>query len=272
MEGKSSNVVPWQKYLESSNKISTVDVNLGLALVLSQKDATELDLLKKSAVLSNKVLKHGFIPKLEDVIDKEESTTHEALSAQVDAILEDPSKINLKVPPENVTSSYYPVVQSGGDYDIRVSAQSNNANLKYDIITVSLGARYQFYCSNIARTFLVDAPKVVSNNYELLLQIQEECIKAMKPGKPLKSVYHAAVKVLKQEKREDLIKKLPKNLGFSTGLEFREGSLLLNSKNQALFRNGMVFNLAIGFSELSLGNKAKSGINSKSAVSICRTL
>ena len=38
---------------------------------------------------------------------------------------EDPSAIELKVPPEDVESCYFPIVQSGGSYDFRVSAVSS---------------------------------------------------------------------------------------------------------------------------------------------------
>jgi nucleosome binding factor SPN SPT16 subunit len=166
-----------------------------------------------------------------------------------------------------VQSCYFPIVQSGGKYDFKVSAQSNSDNVKYDVITVSLGARYQYYCSNIARTLLVDPPKQVSAMYELLLGMFEACLKVMVPGNPLKSVYGAAVKYLKAEGKENLVSSLPKNLGFSMGLDFRDPLLQLNSKCTVPFRQGMVFNLAVSLSGLKLSDAARSTVNSKSAVS-----
>eukprot|EP00550_Attheya_septentrionalis_P006611 CAMPEP_0198290936 /NCGR_PEP_ID=MMETSP1449-20131203/8621_1 /TAXON_ID=420275 /ORGANISM="Attheya septentrionalis, Strain CCMP2084" /LENGTH=1096 /DNA_ID=CAMNT_0043989503 /DNA_START=97 /DNA_END=3387 /DNA_ORIENTATION=+ len=256
----------WEKALEKSNSSEFVDVATGLSLVLSTKEESELDLIKKSSVLSNKILKHGFIPRIEEIIDSELSVSHEQLSTEIDAIIEDPSKIKLKVPKDHVQSCYFPIVQSGGEYDIRVSAQSTDKTLTYDIITVSLGARYHLYCSNIARTFLVDPPKKVSQTYETLLSIQEACLKAMVPGKPLKGVYAAATNYLESEGREDLIKLLPKNLGFGIGLDFRDATMVLNAKNPALFRVGMVFNLSLGFSNVPLSDSAKASAHSKSAV------
>ena len=257
----------WQKILDAAANIELVDVSPGIGLTLAVKDEVELDLMRKSSVLSNKVLKHGFIPRIEEVMDSEQSVTHEQLSTEIEGMIEDPSKIKLKVPKDHVQSCYFPILQSGGEYDLRISAQSTDKTMKEDIITVSLGARYQLYCSNVARTFLVDPPRPVSETYETLLSTQEACLKAMIPGKPLKGVYLAAVKRLKQEGRDDLVKCLPKNLGFSIGLDFREPSLVLNAKNPALFRTGMVFNLSIGFSNVTLSESARSSCNSKSAVS-----
>lgn len=258
----------WEKKLtDDASKVDLVDITPGISIVMASKDESELDLMKKSSVLSNKVLKHGFIPKIESVIDEGAKTTHEKLAQEVDEIIEDPSKINLKVQKETVQSCYFPIVQSGGEYDFKVSAQSSGSTVKYDVITVALGARYQSYCSNIARTLLVDPPKQVSAMYELLLGVQEACLKAMVPGNPLKAVYAAAVKYLKTQGKEELVDSLPKNLGFSMGLDFRDSMLQLNNKSTVQFRQGMVFNLCVSLAGLKLSESARAATNSKSAVS-----
>lgn len=257
----------WQNFLNTNKQVVRVDVSVGLGVVMANKDSEEIDLLRKCSVLTNKLLKHGFIPRLEEIIDKEVQISHEALSNEIEGMIEDPSKINLKIPQEQVQSCYNPIIQSGGDYDLRVSAQSNTNTLKYDVISVSFGARYQLYCSNIARTFLCDPPKSVKETYETLVAVQDACIAAMRPGNPLKGVYAAAIKKLEQEGRQDLIEKLPKSLGFSIGLEFREPAMLLTAKNAAIFRPGMIFNLSIGFSDLVLSKTDVESSHDKSAVS-----
>ncbi|KAG7359660.1 X-pro aminopeptidase pepQ [Nitzschia inconspicua] len=175
-----------------SKSMELVDVTHGIALVMAAKDDFERDLMKKSSVLSNKVMKHGFVKTLEEVIEEDTKITNEALAQKIESILEDPNKIKLNVPPEDVQPCYFPIIQSGGKYDLKISAQSTNDTMTTDIITVSLGARYKLYCSNIARTFLVDPPKKVSETYEILLELQDACLEAMVPGQPLKSVYKAA--------------------------------------------------------------------------------
>ena len=259
----------WQGQIDDeSETIEKVDVSSAVGFVMMIKDATELDCMKKSSVLSNKVLKHLFIPKLEDVIDKEISITHEDLAEEVNGTIEEPSKIKLKVPSDIVRTAYYPIIQSGGQHDIRLSATSNDQPLKYDVITVSFGATYQNYCSNIARTFLIDPPKEVSDTYETLLAVHDACLSAMKPGNTLKTVYAAALQKLDDEGRKDLVKKLPKNLGFAIGIDFRDSALTLSSKNNAKFQTGMTFNLCVGFSDIELSSKAKASVKDGSAVSV----
>lgn len=55
---------------------------------------------------------------------------------------------------------YPPIIQSGGKYDLRVSAQSNGDNLHEGTIIASMGIRFKSYCSNIARTYLTNPEKV----------------------------------------------------------------------------------------------------------------
>lgn len=266
--GKEGSIISaWEKALKDSlSRVETADVTGGISVVMAVKDKEELDLLKKSSVLSNKVLKHGFVPRIEDVIDNGTRVTHEKLASEIEEIIEDPSRINLNVPRENVDSCYFPIIQSGGNYDFKVSAQSSEDDVKFDVITVSLGARYQMYCSNVVRTFLVDAPKQVTRMYETLLGMHGACLKAMVPGKPLKHVYAAAVRYLKEEGKENLVPSLPKTLGFGVGIDFRDTNLLLNQKNTVPFRPGMVFSLSVSFAKLKLSENVRASLNSKSAI------
>jgi nucleosome binding factor SPN SPT16 subunit len=261
---------PWETKLSAlcqEKDADLVDVSAGLSFTMSVKDETELDLIKKSSVLANKVMKHGYVKKMEEVIDSEEMISHEALASYVDEILEDPSKISLKVPKEDVQSCYFPIIQSGGVYDLKVSAQSTGANLSNDVIVVSIGARYKQYCSNIARTFFVDPPKKISEAYDVLLEVQDACLAVMKPGNQLKDVYKAAISFLEEKKGyEYLVSHLPKNLGFCTGLDFRESTMLLSPKSQVSFKKGMVFCLSVGFQDLQLLESDLSTLSDKSPV------
>lgn len=253
---------------ESEKKLELVDASHGLSLVMAVKDDIERDLMKKSSVLSNKIMKHGFVKKLEEIIEEETEITHEVFASEIEAMLEDPNKINLSVPASDVLPCYFPIIQSGGNYDLKISAQSTSDKLSHDIITVSFGARYKLYCSNIARTFFIDPPKAVSSTYETLLEMQEACIDAMRPGNTLKAVYKAAVKHLVDNGRDDLVTKLPKNLGFAQGLDFRDTSLTLSAKNTVTFRKGMVFCLALGFQDLELSEDDLDNSSNNSPVRI----
>ena len=91
----------------------------------------------------------------------------------------------------------------------------------------------------------------MTETYDVLLRMQETCLKEMVPGKPLKSVRSAAISFLKSEKRDDLIECLPKTLGFAIGIDFRDNALTLSAKSNVSFRNGMAFYLGLGFHGVS---------------------
>lgn len=108
----------------------------------------------------------------------------------------DPQKINVKLNQANLDIAYAPIVQSGGTYDLKVSAASNEEKLQYDVILCSLGARYSMYCANIARTFLVDPVPKQEEEYKALLQAQEAAINALVPGAEMSAAFAAATKAL----------------------------------------------------------------------------
>lgn len=110
----------------------------------------------------------------------------------MEQIIFDPTKINVKVSADVVEICFSPIIQSGGKYDIKVSAQSNTDFLSSDIILCSLGARYKNYCANVSRTFMVDAPSKVEKTYLVLLQLFDACLDQMVIGHELKDVLEGA--------------------------------------------------------------------------------
>lgn len=162
----------------------------------------------------------------------------------------------MKVAADYVDSCYQPIIQSGGKYDIKVSATSDSNILSSDIIICSLGARYRGYCANISRTFMVDAPQRVEVVYGILLALFNACLESMIPGNELKDVCDAAKNFLK-ERDPSLLSYLPKTLGFGIGIEFRDSSLVLNATNNTKFTAGMLFNLAVGFHNIPLSAEEK---------------
>ena len=79
--------------------------------------------------------------------------------------------------------------------------------------------------------------------------MEDEILKALVEGAKLSDVYNAAESYIKKEKPA-LLDKMTKTLGFVTGLEFRESSLVIGPKNNAVVKKGMVFNVNLGFSDL----------------------
>ncbi|EEF29061.1 FACT complex subunit SPT16 [Ricinus communis] len=242
----------WNQKLMNAGFEQIVDVTNGFADLLAFKDPDEIISVKKAAFLSCGVMSNVVIPNLENVIDEEKKVSHSSLMDEAEKAIMDPSKAKVKLRAENCDICYPPIFQSGGDFDLRPSAASNDELLYYDpasVIIVAIGARYNNYCSNVARTFLIDANSMQSKAYEVLLKAHEAAIGALKPGNKFSAAYQAAVTVVKNEAPE-LVPHMTKSAGTGIGLEFRESALNLNAKNDRVIKVNMVFNVSLGFQNL----------------------
>lgn len=207
--------------------------------------------------MSNKVLKHGFVKEMESIFEEEgRKIKHSEMAQKLEEIMEDPSKIGVKVPPDTIEACYFPIVQSGGSkagYNIKPSASSDDETMTEDVIIVSLGARFKNYCSNVSRTYVIDSVPKVQATYEALVKLQAECLSCMVPGAKLVEVYEKARAFLDSRHRH-LLPHLPKSLGFSLGLDFKDSVYTLTSKTDAAlkFKPNMVFCLSVGFDNVEL--------------------
>ncbi|KAG0343552.1 FACT complex subunit spt16 [Podila humilis] len=243
---------------ESGETFEYVDVSAGVAEVFAIKDDEELRSTKTAARLSSLVMKNYFIEEMLNIVDQERKISHEKLAEKTEDVLMDESNYKrLKFPADAATGStewcYTPIIQSGGDYDLKTSAVSNEKDLHGGTILCSLGVRYKSYCSNIGRTFLINPKKAQEKNYEFLLDVQRKVLESMKDGVKIKDVYTRAIDFIRNKKPE-LEKKFVKTLGFGTGLEFRESSYLLSAKNTKELQQNMIFSLSLGFQDIDNPN------------------
>ncbi len=122
-------------------------------------------------------------------MDENQKVKHVTLAEKVEKIFEDPTKISkkvfffkefpkteifsLKLSKDHVDSCYTPIIQSGGTYNLKPNAQSDENPLHPGTIICSLGAKYKYYCSNVARTYLVDPIPSQNEVYQLTFDIQQ---------------------------------------------------------------------------------------------------
>lgn len=243
----------------SSSSVQLTDITNGFSELFAMKDTSEITCVKKASYLTSSVMKNFVVPKLEKVIDEERKVTHSSLMDETEKAILDPLKVKVKLKAENVDICYPPVFQSGGKFDLKPGASSNDDYLYYDsasVIICAIGARYGNYCSNMARTFLIDATPAQSKAYETLMKAHEAALEALKPGNRMSAVYQAAVDVIEKNAPE-LLRNLTKSAGTGIGLEFRESGLNLNPKNDRIIKAGMVFNVSLGLHNLQAEKKSE---------------
>jgi len=192
-----------------------------------------------------------------NTFDEDKSISNQALAGRTDKKIDDTKYFQKEL---NVPSSFDanqldwafpPTVQSGGTYDLslRPSVSSNGEPLHPGTIIASMGFRYQFYSSLVARTYLVDPVKSQEANYKILLAVHDAVIKEIKDGVTVKSLYEKAVSVVKAKKPE-LESHFLKHVGFGIGMETKDDTLMLDAKNTRTLRDGMTLAIATGFQDL----------------------
>ncbi|GFY89089.1 global transcription factor C [Actinidia rufa] len=194
------------------------DITNGFSDLFGVKDGGEITNVKKAAYLTSSVMKHFVVPTLEKVIDEEKKISHSSLMDDTEKAILEPARIKVKLKAENIDICYPPIFQSGGGFDLKPSASSNDENLYYDstsVIICAIGSRYNSYCSNVARTFLIDANAMQSKAYEVLLKAHDAAISALKPGNKAGDAYQAALSVVEKDAPE-FCRKLDENLQTQT--------------------------------------------------------
>ncbi|KAG8596371.1 hypothetical protein GDO81_001874 [Engystomops pustulosus] len=229
--------------------LDKVDISAAVAYTIAVKEDGELNLMKKAALITSDVFNKFFKERVMEIVDADEKVRHSKLAESVEKAIEDKKYLS-GTDPSTIEMCYPPIIQSGGTYNLKFSVVSDKNHMHFGAITCAMGVRYKSYCSNLVRTLMVDPTQEMQENYNFLLQLQEEMCKELKHGAKISDIYQATMDQVKKQK-PDLMSKITKNLGFAMGIEFREGSLVINSKNQYKLKKGMVFSVHLGLADLT---------------------
>lgn len=240
----------YKECVENVYKFEKIDISAAIAYILAVKEDIELQYIQKACQATELTYSKVLCKELVTIIDKEKKVTHRKLANKLnDAISKDAGRILDNLDARLVDTCYVPIIQSGGKYSFKFSASSNEDNIHYSTIISSLGVRYKRYCSNVSRTLLIDPTGEQKKNYEFLLEISGQVINRLTDGAIISDVYNNVVDYVKS-KRPDLVSKLQKNFGFVTGIQFREGQLLIGPKTNLAVKRNMTFIIAVGLSDL----------------------
>ena len=251
-----------------TKSVSVVEISSGLADAMAVKDDAELLLMKQAAKLTAKAMAWT-VERVEGIVNDETKVSHAKLSEEIEDQILDPAKnLGLKdIESDDVDICYPPILQSGGEYELKMSAQSSDKKVHYGVICVSLGARHTQYCANIARTLMIDPSKQMEDVYAAALAAQEAALAALVDGADLAAPHDAAKAALENasglsaETRVSLVAKLGKNVGTAIGLELREPSLVLGPKSRGAaqkIKAGQCYNIQMALAGLT-NEKAKEG-------------
>lgn len=238
----------WRAALKSKD-FEQIDVSSAFGYIMCAKDESEILTIKKACLVTVDVFNKYLKDHIMEIIDADKKVKHSKLAEGVEQALTDKKYVS-GVDMSQLDMCYPAIIQSGGAYSLKFSAVSDKNHLHFGAIVCSLGVRYKSYCSNIVRTLLVNPSETLQNQYNFLVDLEEEMLKVMVPGKKLSDIYDTAMNYAKKEKPK-LVDNLTKTFGFAMGLEFRDNSLVIGPKCTAVLKKGMIFNLNMGLSGLT---------------------
>ncbi|XP_003747374.1 FACT complex subunit SPT16 [Galendromus occidentalis] len=239
----------WRAALSSAKLDSTVDVSPAFAYIMALKDDHEIGLTKRASQMSVDVYSKFLRQQIMEVIDSDKKIKHSRLSEMVEEAFQNKKYVGQNTDTHQVDSCYPAIIQSGGNYNLKFSVQSDKNTLDFGTIVCMLGARYKNYCSNIVRTLMVNPSEEQKEIYTFLVNLQEHVIDKLRDGVKLSDVHAEGMKYAAEHKK-DLVKNLTKSFGFAMGIEFRESSLSIAPKSNVEAKKGMIFNVCVGLADL----------------------
>ncbi|KAG7288656.1 FACT complex subunit ctc-2 [Staphylotrichum longicolle] len=252
----------WKKTFANNCKdVEEVDIAQALSAgAFSVKDEAELRAMRTSSKACVALLTPYFLDEMSNILDQDKKIKHSALADKVFSKLEDAKfwktvelpnrqKMPSDFDPEQLDWVLGPIVQSGGKFDLKWQTDSDDQPLHPGIIVAAMGLRYKSYCSQIARTFMVDPNKSQESNYKFLLAVHNLVLKEIRDGVAVKDVYNKALSLIKSKKPE-LEKHFLKNVGYGIGLENKDPTLILSAKSTRTLRDGMTLCITTGFSDI----------------------
>ncbi|KAK3328379.1 transcription elongation complex subunit [Cercophora scortea] len=252
----------WKKaFAENCKDAEEVDIAQALSGgAFSVKDEAELRAMRTSSKACVALLTPYFLDEMSNILDQDKKIKHSALADKVYNKLDEEKfwktvelpnrqKLPTDFDPEQLDWILGPVVQSGGKFDLKWQVDSDNDILHPGIIIAAMGLRYKSYCSQIARTFMVDPNKSQESNYKFLQAVHNLILKEIRDGVVVKDVYNKAYSLVRS-KKPDLEKHFVKNVGFGIGLENKDPTLILNGKNTRALRDGMTLVVTTGFNDI----------------------
>jgi len=246
-----------------------VSFSEGLSEVMMLKDKYETSTMRKVSELTSQALKY-FQKTMEKLINKDQTKKHSEISESLLSILENPKMVKSQLKPDNLDVCYDPIIQSGGKYKLKPSAESTEDQLHYDygVVVAMMGFRLRDYCSNIARTFLIDPSSEQKEIYNILVTVFKKGLLMLRDNVELHKVYEKCVATIRKSKRPNLEQHFLKSVGWGIGLEFRDKNYIIKKNNHKVCKAGMIFNFQVGFQDLIDTKKEERGLEKAKSYAI----
>lgn len=215
-------------------KLSTIEVSLkhmDLSQLRAIKEPEELEQIKKACALADVAFEY--------VLTKiKPGVTERAIE----------NEFNRFFALHDATSSFRPVICFGKNASVPHHLSGETKLKETDVVLCDIGAKVNFYCSDISRTFFVGKPTDEQKKmFDLVYDVQQKSIKYIEEKLQKKETISAfdVDRFARDCFESKGYPSFPYSLGHGTALEVHE-TPLLNPRSKAMVESGMVFTLEPG--------------------------
>ncbi|XP_010291643.1 PREDICTED: FACT complex subunit SPT16, partial [Phaethon lepturus] len=104
----------------SKEGFEKVDISAVVAYTMAAKEDGELNLMRKAAAITSEVFTKFFKERVMEIVDADEKVRHSKLAESVEKAIEE-KKYLAGADPSAVEMCYPPIIQSGGNYNLKFS-------------------------------------------------------------------------------------------------------------------------------------------------------
>lgn len=227
--------------------VTLIALGLRLSSLRARKDADELDAMRRSSLITDKVL-------VDAASRVEAGMTERAVASRINQAFYRLGADDL---------AFTVIVASGPNAAKPHHRPTDRVLMEGDPVVIDLGCRLDHYCSDLTRTLSVGPPtdRFVTI-YNATLASRAAAIALIEPGRPAKEIAKAANDVVREAGLGDL---LMHGLGHGVGLQVHE-SPAINETSEDILECGNVFSVEPGLYDPAWG-----GIRTEDVVVVTET-
>jgi len=235
-----------------------VDATKFIETMTIKKTPEELENLDKAANFMDFAFKK-LIDQIEEVVDDDDTVQMSEISNKIKDILEveeneDQKAFQKKFPTVDIANLDYnmPIcIQSGGNFDYKLSTESTDKVLKEDTIWLSMCFEYAGLCVSAARTLKINPSQQEKDDYILIRKVFAGLFKSIQIGRKISDCYNEVFSLLSKEKDEEWLKKhLGGDFGYGIGFQPQEHNLEIGPNNHTILEDNMVLFIRLYFKDL----------------------
>ncbi|KAJ1819957.1 FACT complex subunit spt16, partial [Coemansia sp. RSA 2598] len=241
-------------FAPAKSSFSQSDVGAAISDILAVKEESEIKYQKTAGKMCSSIIHGYFIDEMASIFDEEKSITNDKMAERIANVLTNDKlfkKLFSGIPMLDMAEwSTHPIVQSGGNYNLSLTAENSTSQLHAGTVICTLSMRYFMYNATISRTFMIDPTPEQEKNYSFLLGLQKQALAWIRAGVTMGAVYSKIVAHV-EEHRPDLKENLTKDFGFVTGIEMSDGTNTIAPGCISTFKPGMVVVLRVGLENMA---------------------